>query len=655
MSSKKPAKKTAKEAAKETVDEAIAAEEKKKAKLADVLVRRAREETSTLFRSGDGQTWADMRVNGHRETWAIKSRDFRRWLFLIYTKAMGETPSGEVVGRAVEMLDAVAALEGDTCNVHVRVGELDGITYIDMCDSEWRAIEVSAGGGWRIIDEPPIRFRRAPAMLPLPEPVPGGSIDTLRKYINVKNESDFVLVVSWLLAALRARGPYTILCFYGEHGSAKTTAAKVLRRLVDPNQLPVRCPPKEERDLFVTAGNSHVFTLENVSSLRDWLSDALCTLSTEGAFATRMLYTDNEEQLFWALRPIIATGITVVVERPDLTDRTILMGLEIIAEDRRRAEDEFWATFDKDAPEILGALLDAVAHGLKILPDLRVERLPRMADFAKWAMACEGALWPRGTFMAAYSSNILSAVEESLASDAVASAVRQLMLGRTEWHGQAKALLAELTELVGERISKGRDWPQSPRKLTSSLQVAATFLRRVGIVVAWAAKHAETGGRSITITVTPTAKGKENTHRTHRTHSDQEKSKSANGLGAGDMAVGVAVDVAGATLHPQPAVDVGGGRPGPTATSTGNNPLKNKALVGGVDVGGVVPTLRGSGAGGGPEPECARCGIGANAWGALIPCGRNGSAGLYHQRCWTEERTKGPVRKRPAAPPADAS
>jgi hypothetical protein len=37
------------------------------------------------------------------------------------------------------------------------------------------------------------------------------------------------------------------------------------------------------------------------------------------------------------------------------------------------------------------------------------------------------------------------------------------------------------------------------------------------------------------------------------------------------------------------------------------------------------------------EPTCAGCGVGSNAWGDLVPCGANGSAGLYHPRCWKEE------------------
>jgi hypothetical protein len=554
---------TPEEKATKTVEDAL--NEEKKAKQADILVREAKKETA-LFHSSDGQTWADMRFNGRRETWGIRSRGFRRWLFLIYARVMQETPSAEVVNRAVDALDATAALEGDEREVYMRVAELDGILYIDLCDPEWRAIEVSAGGGWRVIDEPPVRFRRAPAMLPLPEPEAGGSIDLLRPYINVKDEHDFVLAISWLLAAFRVTGPYPVLSFSGEHGSAKSTTAKLLRALIDPNLLPLRRPSKETREVFVSACNSHVFGLDNLSSLSAWLSDVLCTLSTDGAFATRQLYTDNEEQLFRAQRPIVATGINIVIEKPDLADRAIFLELVIIPPDRRRTEADLWSAFGADAGQILGALLDAVAHGLTTAPDIQPPQLPRMADFAKWAMACEGALWPKGTFMAAYTANIASAVEETLAGDAVASAVRVFMRDKTEWHGHAKTLLGELNAIVGERVTKNRDWPQSGRKLTSRLQVAATFLRRVGIAITWAEKHSKTGGRPITITVAPTPEGTEDIATTAPTATQSENARATNGLGGGDVGGDMGEDVSGGPPRSPPGWGCDWRSP-PTATA----------------------------------------------------------------------------------------
>ena len=60
-------------------------------------------------------------------------------------------------------------------------------------------------------------------MLALPIPERGGSIDDLRQLLNVPNENDWVLVVSWLLGALRPERPYPVLVLQGEQGSAKST------------------------------------------------------------------------------------------------------------------------------------------------------------------------------------------------------------------------------------------------------------------------------------------------------------------------------------------------------------------------------------------------------------------------------------------------
>ena len=89
----------------------------------------------------------------------------------------------------------------------------------------WRCIEISANG-WRIAEDPPVRFRRSAGMQPLPLPVRGGSIEALAPFVNLATDNDFVLVVAWLLGALRAGGPYPLLAMAGEQGSAKTVLSK---------------------------------------------------------------------------------------------------------------------------------------------------------------------------------------------------------------------------------------------------------------------------------------------------------------------------------------------------------------------------------------------------------------------------------------------
>src|SRR5690606_22857722 len=182
---------------------------------------------------------------------------------------------------------------------------------------------------WRLATRRPV-FRRVRGMRPLPEPRSGGSIEDLRPFVNVPDENAWRLLVAWLLAALRPTGPYPVLVLQGEQGSAKSTTARVLRALVDPSKAPIRTMPRDERDLMVAASNSWVIVLDNLSGIPNWLSDAICRLSTGGGFATRALYTDDEEAIFEATRPVILNGIDDVVSRSDLLDRSLVLTLPTI-------------------------------------------------------------------------------------------------------------------------------------------------------------------------------------------------------------------------------------------------------------------------------------------------------------------------------------
>ena len=318
-----------------------------------------------------------------------------------YYERTWDAPSPAALNAALNVLEAQAQFDGPQRKVSVRLAEQDGLIYLDLADEFWRCVEIGPNG-WRIAEDPPVRFRRSAGMQPLPLPVRGGSIESLAPFFNLASENDFVLVVAWLLGALRAGGPYPVLAIAGEQGSAKTVLSKLLRALIDPSVAPVRALPRDERELFIAANNGHVLAFDNLSGLPPWLSDTLCRLTSGGAFSTRRLFTDQDEILFAAARPIILNGIEEVITRPDLADRAILLMLAPIAERQRRPETALWREFELARPHILGALLDAAAHGLQMLPQVRLQWLPRMADFALWATACESAFRPAGTLEAAY-------------------------------------------------------------------------------------------------------------------------------------------------------------------------------------------------------------------------------------------------------------
>jgi hypothetical protein len=346
-----------------------------------------------LFHTPDGTGYADLQINGHRETWLIRGKGFRRWLCRQFFDVTQSAPGSEALQSALGMIEAKAQFDAPERDVHMRVGEFDGRYYIDLGDETWRAVEIAATG-WRVIENPPIRFRRTAGMRALPEPVKGGRIEALWSFLNVRSHVDFVLVVAWALAVLRNCGPYPVIVLSGEQGSAKSTFSSILRTLLDPNTAPLRALPREDRDLFIAANNGHILAFDNVSALPAWTSDTLCRLATGAGFAVRQLYSDHDEVLFEAARPIILNGIEEIITRPDLADRSVFLTLAPISEKDRRPEAELWLAFEAEHPRLLGVLFDAVAEGIKRLPEVHLEKLPRMADFALWVTACETALWP---------------------------------------------------------------------------------------------------------------------------------------------------------------------------------------------------------------------------------------------------------------------
>ena len=163
---------------------------------ADILIGLA--QTAELFHTADGAGFADLDINGHRETWPIRAKGFRRWLARRFFEETGGAPSSEALQSALNVIEAKAHFDAPERQVHIRVGGLDGRLYLDLGDETWRAVEIDATG-WRVIDNPPVRFRRASGMKPMPIPVRGGSIETLRSFLNVQTDADFVLVVAWAL------------------------------------------------------------------------------------------------------------------------------------------------------------------------------------------------------------------------------------------------------------------------------------------------------------------------------------------------------------------------------------------------------------------------------------------------------------------------
>lgn len=466
---------------------------------ADRLVKLA--DGVELFHTPGGHNaegYASIRVGNpaHRETWPLRSKTFRRWLSHLYCAEYEKVPNAQAVLDALSVLEGKAIFDGPEHDVSLRIAEHHGDIWLDLCDAEWRAVKISRDG-WSIEmgNESPVRFVRRNGMLPLPLPLRGGQIDELRALVNLPDDLSWTLVVAFLIGSLRSVGPYPVLVVNGEHGSAKTTLCRFVRDLIDPHKVPLRRPPKDERDLMIAASNSWMVGLDNLSGLSVWMSDALCSLATGGGFAARQLFTDGDEIFFEATRPIMANGIDDFAARPDLMDRALHITLPAIPDEKRQEVEVLQAKFDDAKPLILGALLDAGSCALREWPNVCLDRKPRMADFARWVTAAEESLgWAPGSFLDVYEEVRRCSHELALEASPVATAIMQLMEEQTWWEGTSADLLKILEdEHADEKTRRSRNWPESPRGLSSQLTRVAPNLRADGIEVIREEKRTKRG------------------------------------------------------------------------------------------------------------------------------------------------------------------
>jgi hypothetical protein len=423
------------------------------------LLRRLRDQT---FRTLDGKAFVDVEAGGGRKIVPIQSRLFRQWLGLKLEEETGERPSQAELRSMSDRLESYAS-DAPVAEVYVRVALAGDRVFIDLADNCGRVVEVGPEG-WNVIDTAPVHFIRPASSRPLPVPEKGGSIEDLRSLINVADDGDFVLIVASLLDALRNGGAHPVLVINGGEGTAKSTLVEILRELIDPSWALLGGLPQTERQLL-EAGDGYLRVYDNVSSISAKISDALCRMSTGRSG-----------------HPIIINGIGELVMQLGLADRCLFVNLALVSDRQRRSQQEIRTTFEKMRPRILGVLLDAVAHGLRALPTTRPDALPRMADFAIWATACEGALWPAGTFMAAYLENRTEAAEKLIETDVVAMAVRTLMVNRPTWSGTATELDGILRAVTGN-LENANGWPAEPRILSARLRSLAPSLNKVDVTV----------------------------------------------------------------------------------------------------------------------------------------------------------------------------
>jgi len=428
----------------------------------------------------------------------VRSRPFRRWLAYAAWHKTAKVPSQETVQTVLQALEGKALFAGPRIELQVRVASHEGAFYYDLGDG--RAVRVTPDG-WTIVQPAPTVFRRIAHQKPQATPATGGDLRLFLNFVNLRggeqDQGRRLLVLVWLVIALVPGFPHPPLVAHGPQGAAKSSLFKMIKELLDPSAIQTLSPADSLREFVLQAAHHWFIPIDNLSTLPEWLSDALSRACTGDGFSKRELYTDTDEVILAFRRIIGLNGINLVVDKPDLLDRSILLGLDRIPDDRRMEEADLWQRFDQAKPLLLGAMFDALAKALRIVPDVKVPLLPRMADFTRWGVAVAQALgFTAEEFLSAYRLAIAAQHQEAISASLVAQAVL-LLMDQERWEGTPSELLAALNG-AAEHLHidiRSKGWPKDPNWVWRRLREVQTNLETVGLRI----ERSEKADRRITI------------------------------------------------------------------------------------------------------------------------------------------------------------
>ncbi len=424
----------------------------------------------------DGRTFA-VPLNGASIARPLDGnrQSLRAELAALHFDTTGNVPNKSALADALAVLDGKAA-SADRERLHLRTAHVAGMIVIDLGDPTGRCVVIDVNG-WHVADTPPITFRRTELTSPLPSPAHGGDLDALRALLNATDDA-WPLLVGWLVAVM-FDVPRPLLFLTGEQGTGKTTAARNIAQLIDPSPAPTRAAPRDLDAWVTAAAGSQVVALDNLSTVADWLSDALCRAATGEGMVKRALYTDDGLAVLSFRRAIILTSIDAGALRGDLGERLVPVELERIRTEQRRTDADLAADFTRLHPEVLGALFTLTADVLAALDHVHVTDLPRMADFGRILAALDHATgW--------HSLDLYRAAAEQVAADvvqgdALAMAVIELVAATIEgrWHGTP----TELHRALERYRHEASTWPKSPKVLSGQLTRLGPALRSQGVTV----------------------------------------------------------------------------------------------------------------------------------------------------------------------------
>ena len=289
------------------------------------LLTMARSKIIEYFTDQYSNPYIAANIQGHLEVLSLRSPRVRYWLFRIYYTSANSIANSENVTNVISILKTESIFGQVTKELHLRVVASNDLKwYYDLTNDKWECVEISVDG-WKVTNDIAL-FKRYNNQIPQVYPSRNYESDMFDKFmdlLNIHNPKVRLLLKCYIISLFIPNIPKPVFILYGEQGSAKTTVQELIKMLVDPSRMKTLAFPRDLKELVQKLDHNYVAYFDNLSYIKEWVSDELCRAVTGSGFSTRELYTNDDDIIRNFKRCIGLNGINLGATKADLLDRSL--------------------------------------------------------------------------------------------------------------------------------------------------------------------------------------------------------------------------------------------------------------------------------------------------------------------------------------------
>lgn len=424
-----------------------------------------------------------------REEIPINSRMFCSIIADIYC----EISKGDSISQKT-IKDCIFNYEGTILRTHkkeetkLRINnkaENDTVLRIDIGNPEYEYIEVTSKG-WQIRQGGEEFFSRKSSQGELPIPVRGGDVLKLFDYCRIPEDKQN-LFLAWIISNF-IDIIHPCLVIQGSAGSGKSTLSTFVKMLIDPckNNAPTIFP-RSETELKDVYNTNYFVAYDNLQRLKSKQSDYLCSIVTGAQVQKRKLFENFDMCQFDLKQPILLNGISEIVTREDMLDRSIIIELQPFEDGERGSEQKIISDFKKDLPYILGGILDILVGVVTDYEPNTIDNPPRLVDFYEYGCYICGFIdSERGmNFCEEYHRTINYQKRKFCKNEEFKNTLVEFLDEENGyWSGTVGKLTDEIKHFVEAwETSNSGFAPKSPNRLSRELNLIVDSLKKDGIIV----------------------------------------------------------------------------------------------------------------------------------------------------------------------------